>query len=95
MKEKGTLRTKPLLEQQIDEGLGTERNLILHNDDVHSFDYVIETLVEICEMDLVQAEQCTYLVHYKGKCDVKKGAYGYLNPYRQGLIDKGLNATID
>jgi ATP-dependent Clp protease adaptor protein ClpS len=46
-------------------------------------------------MEPVQAEQCTYLVHYKGKCDVKKGAYELLKPYKQGLIERELNATID
>lgn len=95
MKEKGTLRSKPQLEHEVDVRIGTERYLILHNDDEHSFDYVIDTLVEVCEMDLIQAEQCTYLVHYKGKCDVKKGIYDYLHPYREGLVEKGLNATID
>lgn len=95
MKTKGTLKSRPEIEHGIDEGIGLERLLILHNDDEHSFDYVIDTLVEVCDMDLVQAEQCTYLVHYKGKCDIKKGAYGFLNPFRQGLIDRGLNATID
>jgi ATP-dependent Clp protease adaptor protein ClpS len=46
-------------------------------------------------MEAVQAEQCTFLVHYKGKCDVKKGSYDLLKPYREGLTDRGLNATID
>ena len=72
-----------------------ENSLILHNDDVNTFDFVIECLIEICEHTTVQAEQCTYLVHYKGKCDVKKGSFEFLKPRREALIDKGLNATID
>lgn len=73
----------------------TEKFLVLHNDDYHTFDYVIDALINICEHDTVQAEQCTLLVHYKGKCDVKKGSYSYLKPMRNALIQKELNATID
>jgi len=69
--------------------------LTLHNDDVHTFDYVIETLMDVCEHDMVQAEQCAYIVHYKGKCDVKKGTPDHLQPMKSKLIDKGLLATID
>ena len=58
-------------------------------------DYVIESLVKVCELEPVQAEQCTYLVHYKGKCDVKKGDFSFLRPYKLGLIERGLEATID
>ena len=95
MKPKTYKDNNPQLENLIDEGLSEGRFLILHNDDVHSFDYVIESLVEVCDMEIIQAEQCTYLVHYKGKCDVKKGSYGLLKPFREGLIERGLNATID
>lgn len=73
----------------------TEKFLVLHNDDYHTFDYVIDALINICEHDTVQAEQCTLLVHYKGKCDVKKGSYAYLKPMKNALILKELNATID
>lgn len=71
------------------------RNLILHNDDYNTFDYVIETLVDVCEHDVIQAEQCAHIVHFKGKCDVKRGTYEYLKPRKDELINKGLNATID
>lgn len=71
------------------------RSLVLHNDDVHTFDYVIEALVDVCEHDLVQAEQCTFLVHYKGKCAVKEGSMGNLRPLKNKLINLELNATID
>jgi len=72
-----------------------ENALILHNDDVNTFEFVIDCLIEICGHTIVQAEQCTYLVHYKGKCDVKKGSFEFLKPRREALIEKGLNATID
>ncbi len=95
MKPKVYKDNRPELEEVIDEGISEGRFLILHNDDIHSFDYVINTLIEVCNMEAIQAEQCTYLVHYKGKCDVKKGAFEILQPYKEGLIQRELNATID
>lgn len=71
------------------------RILVLHNDDYHTFDYVIDALMEICQHDLPQAEQCTLLIHYKGKCDVKKGSFYYLRPLKNALVQKDLKATID
>ena len=68
--------------------------LELHNDDYHTFDYVIECLIEICELDTVQATQCTYIIHYKGKCDVKKGSKFYLMPLRRALAKRDLKAVI-
>lgn len=72
-----------------------ENFLILHNDDVHTFDYVIDALIDICEHGYEQATQCTFLVHYKGKCDVKKGSFNDLKPMKEALIERELNATID
>lgn len=72
-----------------------ERILVLHNDDYHTFDYVINALIEICDHDLIQAEQCTLLIHYKGQCDVKKGSFSYLRPMKKALSQKDLKATID
>jgi len=68
--------------------------LELHNDDYHTFDYVIGSLIEICELDEIQATQCTYLIHYKGKCDVKKGSKDYLLPMRRALANRDLKAVI-
>lgn len=72
-----------------------ENFLILHNDDYHTFDYVIDALIDICDHNPEQATQCTLLVHYKGKCDVKKGAFEKLRPLKEALITRELNATID
>lgn len=69
--------------------------LILHNDDFHTFEYVIDALIDICKHKLEQAVQCTYLVHYTGKADVKKGSFDYLKPYKEKFIDIGLEATIN
>jgi ATP-dependent Clp protease adaptor protein ClpS len=74
---------------------GRDSNLVLHNDDVNSFDYVMETLVEICDHSPVQAEQCTMIAHYKGKCNIRTGGYTYLREMRYRLISKGLKATIE
>lgn len=68
--------------------------LVLHNDDVHSFDYVIDSLVEVCKHEHMQAAQCAYLVHYKGLYDVKLGALGELRSMKTRLSKKGLKATI-
>ncbi len=95
MADKEFNENNPNLDQLTDEKVVKDRFLILHNDEVHTFDYVIESLVRVCELEPVQAEQCTYLVHYKGKCDVKKGDLSYLKPFKQGLLDRGLEATID
>jgi ATP-dependent Clp protease adaptor protein ClpS len=56
------------------------QNIILYNDDVNTFDFVIDSLIEVCNHDVIQAEQCTYLVHYAGKCAVKRGTYKKLRP---------------
>lgn len=94
MRSKKTLPEKYDFE---DEVIGRSNNnfLTLHNDDIHTFDYVIETLVDVCQHDVLQAEQCAYIVHYKGKCDVKKGPAKNLKPLRKKLIERGLVATID
>lgn len=68
--------------------------IILWNDDVNTFDFVIEALIEICEHTLEQAEQCTMLVHCKGKCTVKTGSLEKLKPMHQQLLDRGLTSEI-
>ncbi|HET6226564.1 MAG TPA: ATP-dependent Clp protease adaptor ClpS [Bacteroidia bacterium] len=71
-----------------------DRQIILYNDDVNTFDFVITTLIKVCKHDPIQAEQCTYLVHYKGKCSVKKGTYEDLEPMCTSLLERGLTAEI-
>ncbi|SIS67552.1 ATP-dependent Clp protease adaptor protein ClpS [Chryseobacterium ureilyticum] len=68
--------------------------LVLHNDDIHTFDYVIDSLIEICKHTLEQAEQCTILVHYKGKCTVKTGSLDTLKPMHEKLISRELTSEI-
>lgn len=88
-------KSEPIFEEKYSVGDEHERFMILHNDDVHTFDYVIESLVEVCQHDVVQAEQCTYIVHYKGKCDVMKGSSDFLHPLKEGLVQRGLTVTIE
>lgn len=72
-----------------------DKRLMLHNDDVHTFDYVIDSLIEVCNYTMEQAEQITYIVHYKGECEVKKGDYELLKPFRDGLFGRELKVTIE
>ncbi len=71
-----------------------ENKLVVWNDDVNTFDYVIDCLVSICKHTLIQAEQCTLLIHYKGKCTVKSGSLEILKPMHEKLLDKGLTSEI-
>lgn len=70
-------------------------NLIVWNDNVNTFDWVIESLVDVCGHETLQAEQCALIIHHKGKCGVKKGSFDFLLPKAEALIDRGIQATID
>ncbi len=71
------------------------KELILHNDDVNTFDFVIETLVDVCEHDPLQAEQCAMVVHYNGKCSVKSGSFNELKPRKDEMINRKLTVSIN
>ncbi len=70
------------------------KDLIVFNDDVNTFEYVIETLIKVCKHTPEQAEQCTLLIHYKGKCAVKNGSYEELMPMREAICERGIDAKI-
>jgi len=72
-----------------------QATLVLHNDEINTFDYVMETLVEVCNHSLTQAEQCATITHYKGKCDVRTGPLEEMKELRYQLISKGLKATVE
>jgi ATP-dependent Clp protease adaptor protein ClpS len=72
-----------------------ENHLILYNDEINTFDWVIESLIKICKHDRHQAEQCSLIVHHNGKCIVKDGAFDSLKPLKEALLDRGLSATIE
>ncbi|RXJ45567.1 ATP-dependent Clp protease adaptor ClpS [Gelidibacter gilvus] len=71
-----------------------QNEIVLYNDDVNTFDYVIDTLIYACDHTPEQAEQCSILVHYKGKCTVKTGSYEDLKPRCSMLLEAGLSAEI-
>lgn len=73
---------------------GPFKEIILHNDDVNTFDHVIDCLIEICGHEPIQAEQCAHIVHYNGKCSVKRGTFDQLEPRCTALLDRGLSAEI-
>jgi len=70
-------------------------HLIVWNDEVNTFEWVIETLIEICHHSPEQAEQCAMLIHTKGKYAVKQGDYDTLKPMRDAITDRGIGATIE
>jgi ATP-dependent Clp protease adaptor protein ClpS len=72
----------------------TQNEIVLYNDDVNTFDHVIETLIYACDHTSEQAEQCSLIVHYKGKCTVKTGEYKDLKPRCSMLLEAGLTAEI-
>lgn len=90
---------KPEYEQDLD--LLTEeltediKALVLYNDDYNTFSFVTESLIKVCGHDAIQAEQCTYLVHYVGKCVVKNGSFDKLRPMCEALLERGLTAKIE
>jgi ATP-dependent Clp protease adaptor protein ClpS len=71
-----------------------QNEIVLFNDDVNTFDHVIETLIAVCEHSPEQAEQCSLIVHYNGKCTVKTGEYNDLKPRCSKLLQAGLSAEI-
>ncbi|WP_020602797.1 ATP-dependent Clp protease adaptor ClpS [Spirosoma spitsbergense] len=79
----------------LDEVVETDvHNLVVFNDDVNSFDHVIATLIDVCAHTPEQAEQCTLLIHYKGKCSVKNGSWDELVPMRNEICRRGINAEV-
>ncbi len=70
-------------------------NLIVWNDEVNTFDWVIDTLVEVCGHSEEQAEQCAMLIHFKGKYAVKNGDYDTLKPMCNSITERGINATVE
>jgi len=78
----------------VEEQIGYHNEIVLYNDDVNTFDHVIDTLIKICKHTAEQAEQCAILVHYKGKCTVKTGVYDELKPQCSSLLEAGLSAEI-
>lgn len=90
------MSTKEKIKEEISlaEQESNQNEIILYNDEVNTFDHVINTLIYACEHTPEQAEQCSIIVHYKGKCTVKTGDYDELEPRCSMLLDAGLSAEI-
>jgi len=78
----------------LDEQTTYSKNLVIYNDDVNTFDHVIDSLVKVCKHEIIQAEQCTWIIHYNGKCAVKEGDMDHLLPMRRALNERGIDAKI-
>ena len=72
----------------------SDKDLLIYNDDVNTFEHVIDALIKVCKHEKIQAEQCTWIIHYNGKCAVKKGEFDSLKPMRDALCERGIDAKI-
>ena len=83
--------------EEVDEDIGNGdlHLLIIHNDEVNTFEWVIQCLVEVCKHTEEQAEQCSLIIHFKGKYGVKSGSKSQLQPMRNSLAERGLSVTIE
>ncbi|MBU2939468.1 ATP-dependent Clp protease adaptor ClpS [Lacinutrix sp. C3R15] len=90
------MSTKEKIQEQVQVDTKAQHlnEIVLYNDDVNTFDHVIDTLIYACDHTPEQAEQCSILVHYKGQCTVKTGVYDELEPRCTMLLDAGLSAEI-
>jgi ATP-dependent Clp protease adaptor protein ClpS len=85
-------KSQPVRENQ--ETISSQRELILFNDDVNTFEFVVETLMEVCGHDALQAEQCTMIAHFNGKCPVKLGSFEELKPIHDEMTHRELTVSI-
>jgi ATP-dependent Clp protease adaptor protein ClpS len=90
------MSTKEKIQEEVDvlEQEVNQHEIILYNDEVNTFDFVIDSLINVCDHTQQQAEQCTYLVHFKGKCTVKTGELDDLKPRCSKLLELGLSAEL-
>ena len=70
------------------------KDLVVFNDDYNTFEHVINTLMRVCKHSPEQAEQCTWIIHHRGKCTVKTGSFEELHPMRQAICERGIDAKI-
>lgn len=89
-----SVQEEVLEEVEIKEEVNQQNEIVVFNDEVNTFDHVIDMLIAACDHDPLQAEQCTMLIHYKGKCAVKTGDYDDLKPRCSQLLDAGISAEI-
>ncbi len=90
------MSTKEKISEQVlvEEAISFDNEIVMYNDDYNTFDHVIDTLIKVCKHTSEQAEQCSLIVHYKGKCTVKTGSIDELTPQCSQLLEAGLSAEI-
>jgi len=81
-------------EKDLKTATSKSKSILVYNDDVNTFDFVIESLIKVCKHNSIQAEQCTWIIHHNGKCAVKTGDYENLKPLKDALTDRGIDAKI-
>ena len=84
-----------LVEQDTEVNIASPYHLVVWNDEVNTFEWVIETLMTVCSHSHEQAEQCAYIIHFSGKYAVKNGDYEDLRPMCDAILDRGINATVE
>lgn len=87
--------TEVLTEVLTDSGSDDVCQLIVWNDEVNTFEWVIVTLIEVCGHSQEQAEQCAMIIHTQGKYAVKKGMFDTLKPMCDKITDRGIGATVE
>jgi len=90
------MSTKEKIQEDVvvEEQVSNQHEIIVYNDDFNTFDHVIETLISTCDHNPLQAEQCTLIIHYNGKCAVKTGEYNDLKPRCSNILEAGITAEI-
>ena len=88
-------KTEEEFDVDVLELLVDKKDLIIYNDDYNTFEHVIDSLIKVCEHNPIQAEQCTYIIHHNGKCQVKRGEYELLEPLCTALLERGISAEIE
>ena len=87
--------TSPFAAEELLLDVDKPYSLVVWNDEVNTFEWVIETLVEVCKHSYEQAEQCAYVIHFRGKYAVKHGSYEDLKPQCDAITDRGIGATVE
>tara|TARA_B100000809_G_C15055816_1_gene500598 strand:+ start:1034 stop:1306 length:273 start_codon:yes stop_codon:yes gene_type:complete len=88
--------TETLIEEKVESKNQhvSDKDLLIYNDEINTFQHVIDSLVKVCKHEIIQAEQCTWIIHYNGKCAVRKGEFESLKPMRDALCERGIDAKI-
>jgi ATP-dependent Clp protease adaptor protein ClpS len=87
--------TSPFAAEELLLDVDKPYSLVVWNDEVNTFEWVIETLVEVCKHSYEQAEQCAYVIHFRGKYAVKHGSYDELKPKCDAITERGIGATVE